>query len=329
MRAIPTIRRRPSVPIPLAALTAGAAAALASALAWLLDRDLGARRRHRLADAGISLWRRAGAAAEATARDAMNRASGVAARLRAAVRDEAVDDPVLEARVRTALGRAARHAGAVTVAASGGTVTLSGPALRDEAPRILAAAWNVRGVLAIFDRLEVRDEPGDIPALQGAGPQPEPRPDVLQRTWAPTTRLVAVVGGGVAAIVGLARGGLIGLGAALAGGLVALRGATNLELGRMVRFQSLLAHGRTTAGGRETTIDEVVPAEPMADAPAEPMADALAQGEFSIPPLERTREAHWPEPAPDAADPERNDEPGDETSGYAPVDAVTDAFRRD
>ena len=76
-------------------------------------------------------------------------------------------DEVLIDRVRSKIGRVVSHAGAVEVAATDGRVTLSGPVLVSEADKLMRGVRLVRGVKDVENQLEVHEQAGDIPALQG------------------------------------------------------------------------------------------------------------------------------------------------------------------
>src|SRR5688500_12575064 len=102
---------------------------LGAALMYLLDPSDGRRRRARLRDQSASLAHRTGARTGGVARDLQNRARGVAARWRDDDDGGLVDDAVVEARVRTAIGRVSTHPGAIAVAVVGGIVELNGPVL--------------------------------------------------------------------------------------------------------------------------------------------------------------------------------------------------------
>jgi hypothetical protein len=140
---------------------------------YFLDPDRGARRRAFIRDKTIRLTRRTRESASALGSDLQNRAHGMIAEMRARLSREAVDDRRLEARVRAELGRVCSHPKAITVFASGGHVTLSGPILAAERAGVLRAVGSVRGVREVTDALEPHEQPGSIPALQGAG---RPRP---------------------------------------------------------------------------------------------------------------------------------------------------------
>ena len=144
---------------------AGVAAGVA--LAYVLDPISGRRRRALVRDKVIRAGHRTREAAEGAALDVSNRARGLAAEARSALRPETVDDVRLIERVRAELGRVANHPRLIEVSAMGGAVTLRGPILADEADRIVREVRSVSGVNAIYDRLDRHATP-DIPALQGA-----------------------------------------------------------------------------------------------------------------------------------------------------------------
>jgi uncharacterized membrane protein len=173
--------------------------------------------------------------------------------------DQVAPDWILEERVRSNLGRVPVHARSVSVRAEGGRIYLSGPALREEKDAILKAAARTRGVHGVEDELQVVDDPGDIPALQGS---PSPRrsnaPDWQQRNWSPATRLLSGVGGSLLTLYGLTRSGVVKPVLSTAGLVLTARGVTNLDA------RSLLGLGMGENGIKvrktiniEAPIDEV------------------------------------------------------------------------
>jgi uncharacterized membrane protein/osmotically-inducible protein OsmY len=210
------------------------AVAVASAAVYLLDPDHGRRRRGLVRDQATRLTRRVPSAVSVALRDLGNRLRGVAARGRRLLRRQPADDAILEARVRSEMGRVVRHAKAIRVDARDGRIVLSGRVLRDEADRLRATVRSVEGVQEVHDRLDVFDEPGGVPDLQGAGKPVEPRPDFLQTNWSPSTRLIAVFEGATYVALGLYRRGRLGAVLAAGGALVILRGATNIEFRRLL-----------------------------------------------------------------------------------------------
>ncbi|HEX7085291.1 MAG TPA: BON domain-containing protein [Vicinamibacterales bacterium] len=197
-----------------------AGAGLGAGLMYLLDPDAGRRRRALTRDRLIRATHVAGHAAGAAGRDLAHRASGAVARIRGrAKKHERVDDTVLVERVRARLGHLVSHPGALEVHASEGVVTLTGPVLRDEVSRLLRGIGQVNGVQDVIDRLDVHDEPGNVPALQG-GRVTRERP--LLSPSSPAMRAIAGTAGAAAAAYGAAHGRTSGLLTAAAGlGLIA------------------------------------------------------------------------------------------------------------
>ena len=144
---------------------------LGAVLAFLMDPDGGGRRRALVRDKAVRLWHEAGDLAGRTSRRLRNRVRGMGAETAAAFREEPVSDDVLVARVRSQIGHAVSHPGAIEVTVRSGRVTLGGPVLADEVDDLLARVRAVRGVGEIDNRLDVHVEPGGVPGLQG-GPGP-------------------------------------------------------------------------------------------------------------------------------------------------------------
>ncbi|MFN2387605.1 MAG: BON domain-containing protein [Thermoanaerobaculia bacterium] len=137
-------------------------------LMYVLDPQRGAQRRALARDKATRLGHRAGEALAARSRDLRNRTRGVAAKTRSLVhKEEDVPNEVLAERVRSRIGRVVGHPGSIEVAASNGIVTLSGPVLEEEVDELLAAVRETPGVEEVEDRLEVHEEPDDVPGLQG------------------------------------------------------------------------------------------------------------------------------------------------------------------
>jgi uncharacterized membrane protein len=209
------------------------AAGFGAALSYFLDPDRGARRRNMVRDQLVHARARIGDGLGKTARDLGNRARGVAAEARGRLTSDDADDPVIIARVRTALGRVTSHPGSIEATADQGRVTLSGPVLADEADDVLAAVRAAPGVQDVNDEL-VRHETADgVAGLQG-GVRREPRPEFAQENWAPATRLVATLAGTTLAVWGARQKGLSGLALSLTGAAIASRGLTNLPTRRLI-----------------------------------------------------------------------------------------------
>ena len=179
------------------ALMAGAG--IGAGLIYLLDPDCGARRRARLRDTVVHMATLTKRAVDTTSRDALQRTYGTAASLRRLVGREVVDDDVVVERVRAKLGRLVSHPHAITVAATHGSVTLSGPILKHEVPRLIHAIRRVRGVCDVMDQLDPHEEVANVPALQGGRMAARSRREVRPPRWTAATRsLIAAAGAAVA-----------------------------------------------------------------------------------------------------------------------------------
>jgi hypothetical protein len=206
-------------------------------LMYFFDPQFGNRRRSLVRDRAVSLVNSSDDFIEKAARDVRNRARGLVAETTGRFSDrKGVQDWVLEERVRANIGRLSRHPGSIEVAANEGQVTLSGPILKEEVDRVVSGASKTRGVKEVNNRLEVHESAKDIPGLQGFPQRPEPRADLMQRNWSPTTRLLTGAGGLAMTSYGLARGGVMGSIMSLLGLGMATRGITNQRLGRFLGF---------------------------------------------------------------------------------------------
>lgn len=207
---------------------------IGAGLMYLFDPDQGRRRRALAQDKASRAARKTRDAIGVLSKDLQNRGQGLIAEARGWRRAEQVNDETLAARVRSRLGRAARHLGSLTVTAKNGVITLRGPVLADEVTGVLRRAESVRGVRAVENQFEVHQDPENIPGLQGkATPHPG---DIKERptVWSPTGRLVAAIAAGGLCIYGVGRRGPAGaVFTALGIGLL-VRSLTNLELTRLV-----------------------------------------------------------------------------------------------
>src|ERR687892_2148790 len=197
-----------------------AAAAAGAGVMYILDPDLGRRRRALVRDQLARVAHRTGDAVDTTSRDVSNRARGVVAELRSRLAHVEVSDDVLHERVRARIGAVIGHAGAIEALVAHGRVTLRGPILADDHHRLVRRVRSVPGVREVTDQLDVHDDPDHVPGLQG-----RPRPprggevfELLQTNWSPTARLFGGLGGATMALWGVRRLDLLGT-LLLAGGV--------------------------------------------------------------------------------------------------------------
>ena len=130
-----------------------------AAVMYLFDPDRGARRRALVRDQAAHARHKLGDGLGATARDLSNRAKGTASELRSRFRQEAVDDTILHERVRSTIGHAVSHPGAIEVSVSDGRVTLQGSVLERDLDDLLRAVRRVAGVSDVVNELVANREP--------------------------------------------------------------------------------------------------------------------------------------------------------------------------
>lgn len=138
-----------------------------AALMYLLDPDRGRRRRALLRDQLTRIMNRTQNQLDNTAHDVRNRAEGMAAEARQRLQAEPVSNETLVARVRSAIGRVVNNVGAIEVTANQGRVTLYGPIVEKEVAALLAAVRTVPGVTNVENRLQIHQQAGNQPSLQG------------------------------------------------------------------------------------------------------------------------------------------------------------------
>ena len=214
-------------------------AALGAGLMYFLDPDRGRRRRALVRDKARRLTTLLERGTDKTKRDLANRGRGIAAGVAAHVpfRSEDTADDILEARVRSTLGRLVSHPHAIDVRAHNGTITLSGDVLTAEAHRLLGGVAGVAGVSHLENQLHIHDEAGTFPSLQGNSRKPQPRFELMQANWSPATRFVTGAAGTALGIYGVWRGGVRGTAAGMAGVGLLARSLTNMEFKRLLGTQ--------------------------------------------------------------------------------------------
>jgi osmotically-inducible protein OsmY len=141
---------------------------LGSGLMFLLDPQAGRRRRALVRDKTVRWSRATSNAVNTSWRRIEGTSRGVAATVRhLRYGEEEVDDQTLEARLRMCIGRHSAHPRAIDVSVSDGCVRLTGKVLASEVREVLSCASEIRGVRAVDNALEVHDQAGNIPELQG------------------------------------------------------------------------------------------------------------------------------------------------------------------
>jgi hypothetical protein len=171
---------------------------IGAAAMYVMDPQMGERRRALARDKITSTRRKMKNAAGVTARDLGNRTAGIAAEVGSRIAEGEVNDEVLAGRVRSKLGFLVRHPSAITTEVSNGRVILSGPVLSDEVQQLIDGVRAVRGITAVENRLAVHDDPNKVSGLQGDKRKPSGEVwDIMQRRWSPATRLIVSTAGAV------------------------------------------------------------------------------------------------------------------------------------
>ena len=199
---------------------------------YFADPYRGRRRRMIARDKVGAGWRDVVREFDKAGRDLRNRGQGVASTVRALASRSEADEPVIEQRVRSRIGRAVSHPHAISVAAEpGGRVILTGPVLADEVAALVKCVAAVQGVTDVVNQLDVHQE-RDIDALQGGRPRGE-RSGIARQSWTPALRVLAGTLGGTALISGMRRNGPLSQAAALAGGALLARAVCNKDFGQI------------------------------------------------------------------------------------------------
>ncbi|MFP3938851.1 MAG: SRPBCC family protein [Thermoanaerobaculia bacterium] len=207
---------------------------LGAAGMYFLDPSAGRRRRAHVRDQAAHWSRESREFGGKAARDISNRTRGMTATAGSHARRwmgaSPPADRKLEERAHTELGRWSSHPGAIHVSAQQGRLVLRGPILADEMEDVVAAVHRIPGVHEVENHLEPHQHAGEVPGLQQAGRRPEVRPDILQETWSPATRLLVGAAGGGMAAAGAARRGVTGSLLMSAGATALARSLTNRSL---------------------------------------------------------------------------------------------------
>lgn len=162
--------------------------ALGALAMYLADPDQGRRRRSRVQETVRNMTERTGDMANMAWRDAASRFAGFqqsSGRPAGQRSSKPIDDHVLEARVRSKIGRATANAHDILVHADQGRITLGGSVSPDERQAVFELVQSIPGVDAVRARFD-----DDAPAPRHPG------------TGLP---LVALVGGALLGYYGLSR----------------------------------------------------------------------------------------------------------------------------
>jgi hypothetical protein len=132
---------------------------LGSLLVYLLDPNLGRRRRSIVRDKINSARKEISRSGERKVRDINHRMKGWMAELNPKHNQpDIVDDHTLIDRVRSRLGRVVAHSRSIDVNAEDGVITLSGPVMRSEVAPLIVSVERTRGVRGVVNRLQIHSD---------------------------------------------------------------------------------------------------------------------------------------------------------------------------
>ncbi|MCO6509468.1 MAG: SRPBCC family protein [Aridibacter famidurans] len=186
---------------------------IGAGLMYLLDPQKGRRRRAMLQDKARHLGTVGKRGLVKASHDISNRFNGLAYDARSVFRaDDDPSDAVLDARVRSMLGRTSSNPHALKTHVEDGVVTIAGPVLEHEAEDVVCRTSRVRGVKSVNDEMERHSREEEFPSLQG-----DRSLEHREARWSPAQRLVAAGIGSSMAAYGAKRGDLLGAGLGAAG----------------------------------------------------------------------------------------------------------------
>lgn len=190
------------------ALLVAGGVALGTGLAYLFDPKRGERRRSAISKSVNKAWQESQEFVGATARDAGRKARGLVRRESPRFDPRELPDRILEERVRAKLGRIVSYPRAIEVRARGGRITLSGPILVHELPRVLSQLCTLRGVTRLENQMDVLERRHSSAASSSRRTIKVPRASVVTRGSGRTSAARAIVGAasGALAIYGLRAG---------------------------------------------------------------------------------------------------------------------------
>jgi len=202
---------------------------------YMLDPNRGRTRRAVARDKALSFYNASGEVVTRTTKDLRNRATGMATSTKSWFKREPVPDEKLVARVRSKMGRYVSQPHAIEVEANDGTVRLRGSILAHEAPRLLKCVKAIPGVESVEDLMDVQD-------LGSAG-NVEPRRgeqwDFMNKSWSPSTRMMAGAVGGGLLLYGIKSRSSMGKATATVGLGLLTRGIANREIADLKGISSL------------------------------------------------------------------------------------------
>jgi hyperosmotically inducible periplasmic protein len=146
------------------------AMAVGAVAMYYLDPDLGRRRRAELNDKLRSTCDSINRCVRTEGRQVARSVRGLAAEVESSVTASVVDDNTQVECIRAALAGLVSKPDAIDVSVNDGIATLAGRVAASEHAGLIAAVDALPGVRSVADLLDVYEEPGGVPTLQGGSP---------------------------------------------------------------------------------------------------------------------------------------------------------------
>ncbi|ALM85642.1 hypothetical protein ASB57_24185 [Bordetella sp. N] len=137
---------------------------------YYLDPDLGRRRRAELNDKLRSTCDSITGCVRSEGRHVAHRVRGIAREVESSVTAAVVDDYTQVECIRAALAGLVSKPDAIDVSVNEGIASLAGRVAASEHEGLIRAVSTLPGVRSVADLLDVYDEPGGVPTLQGGSP---------------------------------------------------------------------------------------------------------------------------------------------------------------
>ncbi len=206
------------------------------------DPRIGRRRRAELGDRMNHMQHQAVHSFNLSSVDFVNRTQGTFSQVRSLFkRFREVPDSVIEARIRSILGRYVSHPHVIHVNVNRGHTVLSGLLLAHELEPVLENVARVAGVRHLENRLETHSREDHLSSLQGGKPRTGKHIDILQMNWAPATRVIMGALGSSLGVYGLRRKDIWGTIATGIGAMTLMRSITNTEVKRLLGLKGAKA----------------------------------------------------------------------------------------
>ncbi len=208
-----------------------------AATLYLADPKHGRKRRADLASGARHFVKKLAHEGEKSLRDSQHRLAGLAAELWPHFQAGTASDRVVEARIRSRLGRVTSHARRIHVLCDHGTATLWGTVHEDELGSLIQAVETIPGVTGVLNHLDVcrAEEASPSHTLQDARNQ-------IRLDWSPSKRLLVGATGAALAIYGWKRKDVTGNALSVVGAGMAVRSTMQNHL------RASLALGESSPG---------------------------------------------------------------------------------